>query len=188
MGFFGDLTRIGEKVAKGVSRVGSVVSDVAGAVNKVGQKVAPVLEAGLTAVGQPELAAGVGAGLKAVQEVGKVAGDVSKVASGVGKDLQSGNLVSAVKTGVAGARAIRGGIGGTTAGAGGLTTNKGIRIGSGASGGRGATPSALGISAPSSVASAGARPQSSISGTRGTNAQAIEQNVQAYVKRLLSQR
>tara|TARA_R110000765_G_scaffold40705_1_gene87346 strand:+ start:19538 stop:20101 length:564 start_codon:yes stop_codon:yes gene_type:complete len=186
MGFFGAIKRIGEKVAGGVSRVGSVVSGVANEVAKVGAKVAPVLEAGLTAVGAPELAAGVAGGLKAVQEVGKVAGEVSKVAGGVNKQLQAGNIVGAVKSGLAGARSIRGGIGsGTTAGAGGLTTNRGMGVGAGGKGGLGVSPSALGTNALPSTQTATTQLGRMASGTRSTNAKAIETDVMNYVHRLL---
>ena len=183
MGFFGAIKRIGEKVAGGVSRVGSVVSGVANEVAKVGAKVAPVLEAGLTAVGAPELAAGVAGGLK---EVGKVAGEVSKVAGGVNKQLQAGNIVGAVKSGLAGARSIRGGIGsGTTAGAGGLTTNRGMGVGAGGKGGLGVSPSALGTNALPSTQTATTQLGRMASGTRSTNAKAIETDVMNYVHRLL---
>ena len=157
MGFFSDIKRIGEKVAGGVARVGSVVSHVAGDIHKVGEKVAPYLEAGATALGQPEIAGAIAGGVKLAGEVSKVAGDVSKGAS----DLQSGNIgkvVSAIK-------------------------NKGVGVGSGAKGIAGATPSATGISAPSSVASASQVLGHLASGTRSTNSQAIEQNLLNYIQK-----
>jgi hypothetical protein len=165
MGFFSDIKRIGEKVSGGVARVGSVVSHVAGDINKVGQKVAPYLEAGATALGQPEIAGAIAGGLKLSGEVSKIAGDVSKSASAVGSDLQSGNIGGAVSKVV---RAVQ---------------NKGVGVGSGARGIAGATPSALGISAPSSVASASKVLGNVASGTRSTNSQAIEQNLLNYIQK-----